>query len=54
MLPLIEAYLSIRTLLQLQPGHIQFVNPVILLEMSRLDLLIRSREFVQAVNVGLF
>jgi hypothetical protein len=48
---LLLAYFSIRTLLQ-QPGHIRFVNPVSLLEMSRLDLLIRSREFVQAVNVG--
>jgi hypothetical protein len=50
---LLLAYLSIRTVLQLQPENYQFVNPVVLLEMSRLSLLIRSKELLQVVNVGL-
>jgi hypothetical protein len=50
---LLLAYLSIRILLQLQPEHYQFVNPIVLLEMSRLSLLLRSPQLLQAVNIGL-
>jgi hypothetical protein len=40
-------------LLQLQPENYQFVNPIVLLEMSRLNLLLRSPELLQAVKIGL-
>jgi hypothetical protein len=56
-LPLVEAvlllaYLSVQNLLQMQPDQLQFVNPVILLELTRIGLLVRSPELLQAVHAG--
>jgi hypothetical protein len=49
---LVLAYISISHLLDLHPECLEFINPLILLEMNRLNLIESSPLLHQSINIG--